>query len=119
MLKQVGLQNRRHDCPLSLSGGEQQRVAIARALVNDPEILLSDEPTGNLDRRHGREILELLRRSTTEMGRTVLMVTHDPAAAACADRVIFLRDGAIVNEMVLGGEDDTAAIIAGLKELGD
>ena len=115
----IELEGRRHHRPDQLSGGEQQRVAIARALITDPAIILADEPTGNLDRRHGREVLELLKRSVKEMGRTVIMVTHDPAAAAYADRVIFLRDGAVVKELALGGDDDTEAIISGLKELGD
>src|SRR3989304_8251559 len=81
LFKMIELEPRRHHRPDQLSGGEQQRVAIARALITEPAIVLADEPTGNLDRRHGREILELLRRSTTEMGRTGLMVTHDPPAA--------------------------------------
>ena len=115
----IGLEGRRRHRPDQLSGGEQQRVAIARALITDPAIILADEPTGNLDRRHGREILELLKRSATEMGQTIIMVTHDPAAAAYADRAIFLRDGVVVKELRLGGEDDTEAIITGLKELGD
>lgn len=115
----VGMNERRRHRPDQLSGGEQQRVAIARALVTEPAIILADEPTGNLDRRHGREVLELLRRSAAEIGQTILMVTHDPAAAVFADRVIFLSDGAIVRELRLGGDGNVEAVIASLAELGD
>ena len=119
LFKLIELEGRRHHRPDQLSGGEQQRVAVARALITEPAIILADEPTGNLDRRHGREILELLKRSATEMHQTIIMVTHDPGAAAYADRVVFLSDGAIVKELKLGGDDDIEAIITGLKELGD
>ena len=119
LFKLIELEGRRRHRPDQLSGGEQQRIAVARALITDPAIILADEPTGNLDRRHGREILELLKRSATEMHQTIIMVTHDPAAAAYADRVIFLSDGAVVKELKLGGDDDIEAIITGLKELGD
>lgn len=119
LFKLIELEGRRYHRPDQLSGGEQQRIAVARALITDPAIILADEPTGNLDRRHGREILELLKRSATDMHQTIIMVTHDPAAAAYADRVIFLSDGAVVKELKLGGDDDIEAIITGLKELGD
>ncbi len=115
----VGMNERRRHRPDQLSGGEQQRVAIARALVTEPAIIFADEPTGNLDRRHGREVLGLLRRSAAETGQTILMVTHDPTAAVFADRVIFLSDGAIVRELQLGGDDNVEAVIASLAELGD
>ncbi len=115
----IGMDNRRSHRPDQLSGGEQQRVAIARALITEPAIILADEPTGNLDRRHGREILSLLQHSVAEMGQTVVMVTHDPVAAAFADRVIFLGDGAIIKEQVLEGDGKVEAIIASLAELGD
>lgn len=115
----VGLEGRRDHRPDQLSGGEQQRAAVARALITNPEIILADEPTGNLDRRHGREILELLRRSRDEMGRTIVMVTHDPAAATFADRVVFLSDGAIVKELALGGENNLEAVISSLAESGN
>jgi putative ABC transport system ATP-binding protein len=98
LLALVGLQDRRHHKPDQLSGGEQQRVAIARALITQPAILLADEPTGNLDSRTGTSIMELLRRSRDELEQTVIVVTHDPKAAAYADRVIFLRDGLIVEQ---------------------
>jgi putative ABC transport system ATP-binding protein len=95
----VGLADRAHHTPDRLSGGEQQRVALARALVIRPQVLLADEPTGNLDRAAGTLVLDLLRRACDESGQTVVMVTHDPSAAARADRVVFLRDGRVVNEV--------------------
>ncbi len=99
LLELVGLSDRRHHKPDQLSGGEQQRVAIARALVTEPAILLADEPTGNLDSKTGTSIMELLKRSCDELDQTVIVVTHDAKAAAYADRVIFLRDGVIVQEL--------------------
>jgi len=98
LLDLVGLIERRSHKPDQLSGGEQQRVAIARALITQPAILLADEPTGNLDTKTGTAIMELLRRSCDELNQTVIVVSHDPRASAFADRVIFLRDGDIVNE---------------------
>jgi putative ABC transport system ATP-binding protein len=85
--------------PSELSGGQQQRVAVARALASRPEVIFADEPTGNLDSRSGGEILAFLRRAVDEMGQTVVMVTHDPGAAAYADSVVFLADGRIVDDM--------------------
>lgn len=117
LINLVGLEKRRRHLPDELSGGEQQRVAIARAFITEPAIVLADEPTGNLDSKTGRGILKLLKQSAKELNYTVIMVTHDPVAASYADRVIFLRDGAIFKEITLGGEDDTAIIIANLKEL--
>jgi putative ABC transport system ATP-binding protein len=98
MLALVGLEDRRHHKPDQLSGGEQQRVAIARALITQPAILLADEPTGNLDSKTGTAIMELLRRSATELNQTVIVVTHDPKAAAYASRVVFLRDGSVITQ---------------------
>ncbi|MCI0688458.1 MAG: ABC transporter ATP-binding protein [Sporichthyaceae bacterium] len=95
----VGLRDRLSHRPGELSGGQVQRVACARALASQPEIIFADEPTGNLDSRAGAEVLGFLRRSVKEMGQTVVMVTHDPVAAAYADRVLFLADGRIVDEM--------------------
>jgi putative ABC transport system ATP-binding protein len=99
LLARTGLQERRTHRPSELSGGQQQRVAIARALVGRPTVMFADEPTGNLDSHMGGEVLELLRRSVTEMGQTTIMVTHDAHAAAIADRVLFLADGEIVRDL--------------------
>jgi len=95
----VGLADRLGHRPSQLSGGQQQRVAVARALASQPEIIFADEPTGNLDSRSGTEVLGFLRDSVRELGQTVVMVTHDPVAASFADRVVFLVDGRIVDEM--------------------
>ncbi|WP_406199121.1 ABC transporter ATP-binding protein [Kitasatospora sp. NBC_01560] len=95
----VGLADRLKHRPTQLSGGQQQRVAVARALAARPEIIFGDEPTGNLDSRSGAEVLTFLRRSVDELGQTIVMVTHDPVAAGYADRVLFLADGVIVDEM--------------------
>lgn len=100
LLGLVGLVERRGHKPDQLSGGEQQRVALARALITSPVIVLADEPTGNLDSRTGRAIMELLRRSCDELNQAIVVVTHDPRAAAYADRMIFLRDGRIERELV-------------------
>lgn len=97
----VGLEKRRDHKPDQLSGGQQQRVAIARAFVTEPSIVLADEPTGNLDSKTGDEILRLLRRSCDEFAQTIVMVTHDARAASFADRVVFLQDGRIVDEIQL------------------
>jgi len=102
LLDLVGLGDRRNHRPDQLSGGEQQRVAIARAFVNDPKIVLADEPTGNLDSKSGTVILELLHRACKELDATVVMVTHDPRAASYADRVVFLKDGRTVRELAPG-----------------
>jgi len=99
LLRDVGLADRRTHRPSELSGGQQQRVAIARALVSRPTVVFADEPTGNLDSKTGSEILELLRHSVEEYGQTTVMVTHEPRAAAIADRVLFLADGEIVMEL--------------------
>jgi len=98
LLTKVGLADRVHHRPNELSGGERQRVAIARALANNPEILFADEPTGNLDSESGGAILSLLKRLSTEDGKTVIIVTHDPDAAAIAGRIIRLHDGRVVEE---------------------
>jgi putative ABC transport system ATP-binding protein len=95
----VNLGDRLGHRPSQLSGGQQQRVACARALVSKPEVIFADEPTGNLDSRSGAEVLGFLRNSVRDFGQTIVMVTHDPNAASYADRVIFLADGAIVDEM--------------------
>jgi putative ABC transport system ATP-binding protein len=99
LLDRVGLTDRRRHRPSELSGGQQQRVAIARALVSQPTVVFADEPTGNLDSKTGGEILELLRSSAEELGQTMVMVTHDAQAATIANRVLFLADGRIVEEL--------------------
>jgi putative ABC transport system ATP-binding protein len=100
LLSLVGLSDRASHKPDQLSGGQQQRVAIARAFVNQPEIVLADEPTGNLDSRSGTAILELLRKTCRNLEATIIMVTHDPRAASYADRIIFLQDGKIVHQLI-------------------
>jgi putative ABC transport system ATP-binding protein len=99
IVERVGLTGRITHKPGELSGGQQQRVAIARALVARPDVVFADEPTGALDTRTGKEILSLLREAVDELGQTVVMVTHDPVAAAYADQVVFLADGRIVDTM--------------------
>jgi len=102
LLIKVGLADRVHHRPNELSGGERQRVAIARALANDPEIILADEPTGNLDSETGATILSLLKSLSTADGKTVVLVTHDPDAAHIADRIVRMRDGRVIEEMSHG-----------------
>jgi putative ABC transport system ATP-binding protein len=112
----VGLKDRLRHRPSELSGGQQQRVAVARALAARPRIIFADEPTGNLDSRSGAEILEFMRRAVTEYGQTIVMVTHDPNAASYADRVVFLADGRIVDEMT---EPTAERVLDRMKQLGD
>src|SRR6266496_3336713 len=114
MLKTVGLADRRSHRPAELSGGQQQRVAIARALVSQPTVVFADEPTGNLDSKTSGEILELMRHSVDSYGQTTVMVTHDPQAAAIADRILFLGDGLIVRDMP---RSEPGAVIAAMDEL--
>ena len=114
LLKKVGLQDRRTHRPAELSGGQQQRVAIARALVSRPTVVFADEPTGNLDSKTSGEILELMRDSVDALGQTTVMVTHDPHAAAIADRILFLADGLIVRDMP---RSDPGDVIAAMDEL--
>ncbi len=116
LLARMGLDKRRSHRPSELSGGEQQRVAIARSLVSRPTILFADEPTGNLDSKTGGEILDLIRDSVDSYGQTTVMVTHEPRAAATADRILFLSDGLIVKEL----HDTTAAdVLAVMSNLGE
>ncbi len=114
LIETVHLGDRREHRPAELSGGEQQRVAVARALVAKPEVVFADEPTGNLDSVAGRQVLQLLRRAVDELGQTIVMVTHDPTAAAIADAVLFLADGQIVDRHEKPSVDE---ILDHLKEL--
>jgi putative ABC transport system ATP-binding protein len=114
ILDAVGLRDRLSHKPQELSGGQQQRVAAARALVSRPEIIFADEPTGNLDSRSSGEILTFLGRSVREFGQTIVMVTHDPTVASHADRVLFLGDGRIVDDM---GSPSVEGILDRLKSL--
>jgi putative ABC transport system ATP-binding protein len=118
-LSRLGLQDRLHNRPDQLSGGQQQRVAIARALVAEPALILADEPTGNLDSRAGDEIAGLLKQISEQWGRTILMVTHDPRIAAYADRIVFLKDGRIVDETRLknNGTDEAKRLRAKMETL--
>jgi putative ABC transport system ATP-binding protein len=112
----VGLRSRLSHRPSELSGGQQQRVAVARALASKPQIIFADEPTGNLDSRTGAEILSFMRTAVREFGQTIVMVTHDPMAAAYADRAVFLADGRIVDEI----DAPTAnSVLDRIKKLGD
>ncbi len=116
-LARVGIADRSQHRPAELSGGQQQRVALARALVNNPALILGDEPTGNLDSRASDEVVQLLRRASDDWGRTVILVTHDPRIAAYADRIVFLKDGQIVDENLLKGQGDAEQIRGKLSRI--
>jgi putative ABC transport system ATP-binding protein len=120
LLDMVGLVAKAEHAPDQLSAGEQQRVALARALATQPALLLADEPTGNLDYTTGGEILELLSRSCVQLGQTIVLVTHEARAAAYADRVLVVRDGLILDEILLGRREDhdPAPLLARLATLG-
>jgi len=113
VVQAVGLADRLSHKPNELSGGQQQRVAVARALASRPDVIFADEPTGNLDSQTGAEILDFMRRAVNEFGQTIVMVTHDPVAAAYADRVLFLADGRIVSELV---DPTTDSILESLRD---
>ena len=115
LMDKIGLSDRREHRPSELSGGQQQRVAIGRALVSRPTIVFADEPTGNLDSKTSGEILELMRDSVETYGQTTVMVTHDPRAAAIADRILFLSDGLIVKDL---GRSDAHEVIGVMEQLG-
>jgi putative ABC transport system ATP-binding protein len=114
LVKRVGLADRLKHRPAELSGGQQQRVAIARSLVSRPTVVFADEPTGNLDSHTGMEILELLRSATQDYGQTTVMVTHDAQAAAIADRILFLDDGVIADQL---GKSDPPTILAAMQRI--
>jgi len=116
LIKTVGLGDRLTHKPSELSGGQQQRVAVARALASRPAVLFADEPTGNLDSRTGEEVLQLLRQSRDKLGQTIVMVTHDAHAATYADRIVFLKDGAIAHDCGRLGRDDIYEVIKSLED---
>jgi putative ABC transport system ATP-binding protein len=116
IVETMGISDRLHHRPDEMSGGQQQRVAVARALASRPEIIFADEPTGNLDSHAGAEVLTFMRRAVDDMGQTIVMVTHDPIAASYADRIVFLADGRIVDEML----DPTAdRVLERMKRFGE
>jgi putative ABC transport system ATP-binding protein len=116
VIDRMGIRDRLAHRPAEMSGGQQQRVAVARALASRPAIIFADEPTGNLDSRAGGEVLHFMRRAVDEMDQTIVMVTHDPTAASYADRIVFLADGRIVDEMT----DPTAArVLERMKQFGE
>jgi putative ABC transport system ATP-binding protein len=114
LVEQLGIGNRLSHRPNEMSGGQQQRVACARALISRPDLIFADEPTGNLDSNSSTEMLEFLRRSVTEMNQSIVMVTHDARGAAYADRVVFLADGAVVDELVW---PTAASVLEHMKQL--
>src|SRR5438128_2139444 len=114
VVETLGLTDRLHHRPSELSGGQQQRVAVGRALASRPEIIFGDEPTGNLDSRSSGEVMGILRRAVDDLGQTVVIVTHDPRAASYADRVLFLADGRIVDELRAPTAD---AVLDRMKDL--
>jgi putative ABC transport system ATP-binding protein len=118
LLAAVGLAGREHSLPARMSGGEQQRVAIARALINTPPLLLADEPTGNLDSANATEILQLITELRLQHQMTVILATHDPQVAARAERLIRLRDGAVVDDIELSGGSAVADMIRSVGQLG-
>jgi putative ABC transport system ATP-binding protein len=116
VINTVGLADRLQHRPSELSGGQQQRAAVARALASRPQIIFADEPTGNLDSRSGAEVLGFMRKAVDQLGQTIVMVTHDPGAASYADRVLFLADGKVVDEM---REPTAEHVLDRMKKFGD
>jgi putative ABC transport system ATP-binding protein len=114
LLETVGIADRRHHRPAELSGGQQQRVAIARALISKPSVVFADEPTGNLDSNSSEQVLELLRRSVDELGRTVVIVTHDHRVASYANRVVLLVDGQVASDTRVTGADEVLQLMQAL-----
>jgi putative ABC transport system ATP-binding protein len=118
LVHSLGLESRLRHRPHELSGGQQQRVAIARALATRPDLVLADEPTGNLDSRTGREVLALLAAASTDYGQTIAMVTHDPIAASYADRVVFLADGVVTADRGRASAEEIGAYMLGIERRG-
>ena len=118
LLAAVGLAGREHSLPARMSGGEQQRIAIARALINTPALLLADEPTGNLDSGNSADILDLLARLRAEHDMTIILASHDPQIAARAERLIRLRDGAVIDDIQLTGDRPVQDVIRHIGQLG-
>ncbi|HEU5388603.1 MAG TPA: ABC transporter ATP-binding protein [Streptosporangiaceae bacterium] len=116
VIETTGIGDRLRHRPDEMSGGQQQRVAVARALASRPEIIFADEPTGNLDSHTGAEVLGFMRRAVDEMGQTIVMVTHDPIAASYADRIVFLADGRIVDEML---QPTAGRVLERMKRFGE
>ncbi|WEO79097.1 ABC transporter ATP-binding protein [Cryobacterium sp. SO2] len=116
LIESLGLGDRLAHRPHELSGGQQQRVAIARALATRPELVFADEPTGNLDSRTGREVLTLLKAASTGYGQSIAMVTHDPVAASYADRILFLADGRVVDDLGRSSADEISRIMLGMEQ---
>jgi putative ABC transport system ATP-binding protein len=117
LIGSLGLSNRLRHRPHELSGGQQQRVAIARALGTRPDLVFADEPTGNLDSRSGREVLALLRAACAQYGQSIAMVTHDPIAASYADRIVFLADGAIVQERGRSSAEEISTLMLAMERV--
>ena len=115
LMERVGLSTQLHKLPGTISGGQQQRVAIVRALANQPSLVLADEPTGNLDSRTGREVLSLLAAASTSYGQSIAMVTHDPIAASYADRIVFLADGAVIEDRGRSSAAEISAYMLGME----
>jgi putative ABC transport system ATP-binding protein len=118
-LERVDLKDRMGHRPGQMSGGQQQRVALARALVTEPAVVLADEPTGNLDSKGAEEMLRWLRRTVDEWGRTVVMVTHDPRMAAYADRIVFMKDGSVVDDTKLGPDKGSDFVFERMETLAE
>ncbi|MEX2392865.1 MAG: ABC transporter ATP-binding protein [Actinomycetota bacterium] len=118
VLERFGLSEHRDRLPAQLSGGEQQRVAISRALINEPSVVLADEPTGNLDRSSGADVMKLFRELHAQ-GQTIIVVTHDPSVASFAQRVVFMRDGELVDEAKITAPGKTSALLSKLVKLED
>jgi len=116
VIETTGIGDRLRHRPDEMSGGQQQRVAVARALASRPEIIFADEPTGNLDSHASAEVLGFMRRAVDEMGQTIVMVTHDPIAASYADRIVFLADGRIVDEML---QPTAGRVLERMKRFGE